>query len=278
MTDLTLTRAEIARYCCVRVPAIRQSHSREWRGPCPIHQGKRDSFAIDSETGRWFCHSECARGGDLFDLEKELTGADFPAAKSALFDLVGREDPPRRGGAAGGNGRVLGPIVAEYRYTSEEGDVLFRVTRHDPKDFRQWRPNGGGGWIPGLGKIRRVLYHLPEVIESPVVFIVEGEKDVESLRSFGFVATCCPMGAGKWRAEYNEFFRGRTAIIIPDGDEPGRKHAGDVLRGLKGIAANRFLVELDGAKDISEWFERGHSEVELCNLLETAWEQVATNG
>ena len=50
----------------------------EFRGCCPIHSGKRDSFAMSPETGRWFCHSECKRGGDLFDFERALSGTSFP--------------------------------------------------------------------------------------------------------------------------------------------------------------------------------------------------------
>jgi hypothetical protein len=34
-----------------------------------------------------------------------------------------------------------------------------------------------------------VLYHLREVIDAAIVFVVEGEKDVETLREHGFVAT-----------------------------------------------------------------------------------------
>ena len=54
------------------------------------------------------------------------------------------------------------------------------------------------------------------------VFIVEGEKDVETLRKYGLVATCNPGGAGKWREEYNNFFRDMYVAVIPDNDAVGR--------------------------------------------------------
>jgi len=38
-------------------------------------------------------------------------------------------------------------IVATYDYTDESGNLLFQVVRYDPKDFRQRRPDGKGGWI-----------------------------------------------------------------------------------------------------------------------------------
>lgn len=40
-----------------------------------------------------------------------------------------------------------------------------------------------------------LLYHLREVIESPIVLVTEGEKDVETLRDHGFVATTNAGGA-----------------------------------------------------------------------------------
>ena len=57
------------------------------------------------------------------------------------------------------------------------------------------------------------------------VFVVEGEKDVDNLAAIGLCATSSPMGAGKWKAHYNEYFRGKDVAIIPDNDDPGRKHA-----------------------------------------------------
>jgi DNA primase len=115
------------------------------------------------------------------------------------------------------------------------------------------------------------------VVEAAVVFVVEGERDVETLREHGFVATCNPGGAGKWRPEYADLLRGKTCIVIPDTDEPGRKHAEDVIRSLRFKAARILRVDLsdDGVKDITEWFERGHSEVELCEILDRVWDAAA---
>jgi hypothetical protein len=79
------------------------------------------------------------------------------------------------------------------------------------------------------------------------------------------------MGAGKWCTEYNEVFRGKTVMIIPDRDEPGMAHAMTILAGVKPFAADVVLVDLESAKDASEWFEQGHSEVELISVLEAHW-------
>jgi phage/plasmid primase-like uncharacterized protein len=93
---IDFTPGEVSIYYAARLPKLHQ-RAREWRGPCPVHHGKDDNFAVDSETGRWFCHSVCGRGGDILSLEQELKGTDFRVAKSRVFLLLGRveENAPR---------------------------------------------------------------------------------------------------------------------------------------------------------------------------------------
>jgi hypothetical protein len=92
----------------------------------------------------------------------------------------------------------LGPIVETYDYTDADGTLLYQVTRHDPKDFRQRRPDGNDGWIDNLDGVRRVLYRLPYLARFPdvPVFICEGEKDADRLASLGYCTTT--VSAGDW--------------------------------------------------------------------------------
>ncbi len=85
---VTFSASEISAYYAHRAPQIKQRHSAKWRGPCPIHHGKMDSFAVESATGRWFCHSRCACGGDILELEARLSGGDFPTRKARVFRRV----------------------------------------------------------------------------------------------------------------------------------------------------------------------------------------------
>lgn len=208
---------QIAAYYRARVPKLKQAGA-EWRGPCPIHRGQRNSFAVDPATGRWCCHSDCGRGGDMIELEMALTGTDFNTAKAEVFRIVGRSVVP-----TGTRPRE----VATYDYRDEGGRLLFQSVRMEPKDFRQRRPKGTGGWVWNLKGVRLVLYRLQELAKrtTETVFICEGERDVESLERPGLLAICNPMGAGKWRAEYSEAIRGRSVVILPDNDGPGRVHA-----------------------------------------------------
>jgi putative DNA primase/helicase len=159
-------------------------------------------------------------------------------------------------------------ITAAYDYTDEAGKLLYQVVRTDPKGFFQRRPDGYGGWINKKGE-RQVLYRLREVVEAPIVFVVEGEKDVETLRDQGFVATTNAGGAkAPWLSQYTECLRGREVILLPDNDAPGRRRVVTIARALLGHAARIIVLELRDGKDVSDWFERGHSELELVALVE----------
>ena len=92
---------------------------------------------------------------------------------------------------------------------------------------------------------------------------MEGEKDVDNLARLGFAATCCPMGAGKWKPEYNDYFRDKDAVIIPDNDEPGKKHSRDVANNLNGIDRKVKILVLEGLaekEDITNWIESRYEE------------------
>ena len=84
-----LTPAEVSAYYAARVPYLPQ-RGHQWRCPCPIHQGKNDNFTVEAETGKWYCHSKCDRGGSIYDLEMELSNSDFRTAANEVRRIVGR--------------------------------------------------------------------------------------------------------------------------------------------------------------------------------------------
>lgn len=132
--------------------------------------------------------------------------------------------------------------------------------------------------------VTRVPYHLPEMLrtikDDGVIFVVEGEKDADRLRAFldphrkkqGFTATTNPGGAGKWRDEYNQWFKGAGKVyIIPDNDQPGRDHAQQVAQALSTVVDLVKVIELPGlpAKgDVSDWFDEDGGLVALRELID----------
>jgi hypothetical protein len=170
------------------------------------------------------------------------------------------------------NGR--GTIEVTYAYRDEQGNLLFECVRYrDPKGFAQRRPDDNGRYVWNLRGVCLVPYLLPELLAADPaewVLVAEGEKDVERLMLHGFVATCNPMGAGKWRAEYVKHLAGRKVVIIPDNDQAGRDHAQQVARSLSGEAAEVKVLELPGLPekgDVSDWLDRGGTCEELGRLI-----------
>ena len=109
--------------------------------------------------------------------------------------------------------------------------------------------------------MRRVPYRLPRVIETAkaggTIYVVEGEKDVHAIEAAGAVATCNPMGAGKWRDEYSAALAGAHVIIVADDDEPGRKHAAAVHAALLATAASVGVVLPAQGNDASDHLRAG---------------------
>ena len=154
--------------------------------------------------------------------------------------------------------------------------------RFAPKKFAQRRPDGNGGWSWKLGKVQRTLYRLPALLEAVAneqpVFIAEGEKAVDALAKLGVPATCSPHGAGKWRDAYSAHLKDAKVIILPDADDPGRHHAEQVAKSLRGVASSVKVLALPGLPeggDVYDWLSTGGGTAEK---LWTLVEALGANG
>jgi len=231
---------------------------------CPAHDDQKQSlFVSEGEDNRILAH--CHAGCSINDICQAL-GIE-------LKDLFPQKLKVHAGGKS--------PIVAAYNYCDANRNLLFQVCRTADKRFFQRRPDGKGGWVNGLGDVKPVLYRLPEILQAvgrgETVFIPEGEKDCANLARIGLTATTSPMGAGKWRNHYSEHLRGAKVVILPDNDEPGRKHAQQAAKSLYGKAASVKVLELPGLPekgDISDWLAAGGTREELLELAAEApeWE------
>ena len=237
--------------------------------PTELRWGTRGSRVLDRRRGIWFDHENNIGGGTL-DL---VPGADTADQMRWLADYRLIDGAPKS------DASCKPRIVATYDYSDENNNLLFQVVRFDPKDFRQRRPDGHGDCIWSLDDTRRVLYRLPDLATAidfdEVVYVAEGEKDVDALRAKKLVATCNPGGAGKWRAEYSESLRGADVIIIPDNDQVGRDHAERVAGALHGVARRVRVLYLEKVwpacpekGDISDWIEAGGTADMLKKLVE----------
>lgn len=248
-----------------------QDREGRWRCLFPERHHNGDAHhSVTAKDGRASCWSQqCLgeKGADVFELVgliENLTA--FPDQKRRVCEIGGISD------SHNGNGQRK--IAATYAYVDEAGRLLFQTVRHTPKDFRQRRPDADNGWIWNLDGVRLVLYRLPEVLKAKTVLILEGEKDVDTAYRLGlpdgWAATCNPMGASKWRPEYSDMLTGKRVVILPDADEAGRKHGGQVARTSEGKAATILTITLPHGKDLSEWVESGGTAEAFASVLDQA--------
>jgi hypothetical protein len=218
-------------------------------------------------------------------------GDDWQSRKDYVREACGKpwepsqkkEDPVQRMNARAKDKRekrAWGPVVKTYDYTEADGTVLFRVCRHDPKNFHQEMPDGNGGWTKSMEGMRgrHVLYIWPGIVKFPdaTIFVVEGEKDADRLASLGHTATTIT-GSATWTEDCIAPLRGRHIIVMEDNDEKGRKRAGNAARALHGHAASLRYVrfpDLPEGGDVSDWLDANNKDIEtlvdMC-LATPAW-------
>ena len=233
---------------------------------CPSHEangnGHHASLRLRPATkgadGVIVC---CMAGCSRDDLQGALQLTDAGAktstndANTFLFYVLNRDDP-----------------VATYDYTDENGKLLFQKLRFVPKRFVQRAANG----TYKLDGVRRVLYHLPEVLAADEVVVTEGEKGADALRSIGLTATCASGGAGKWRADYAESLKGKRVIVCPDNDEQGRKHGEIVIAALRRAKVECCTLKLPGLPEKGDPYDAvqaGLTEFDFDLLAAAAFER-----
>ena len=251
--------------------SITQHFRGEWHGnygtiPTPGHSGKdRGTTVKDSDDGEVVFHSFNGSGDEFRDLKDECR---------RLGLLPERKASP----VISGQWRETGV----YAYRDAMGATLYRTIRMEkvgePKRFVAQRLDGAQ-WIKGMGDVERIPYRLPELAAADPaqpIYFVEGERKADKLAGWGLIATAIAFGANGWRREYAPFFAGRTVVILPDNDSPGRAFAEKILDALAGVASAMAIVDLPGlpAKgDIMDW---SGSAADLIKLTDAALHQRVT--
>lgn len=235
-----------------------------YRLECPAHPGEGKGHNLELKD----------RPGGGVEAHCYSHDCELPLIAESVGLKVSDFYPP----AQPNGGKGLGEPEAAYPYRDEQGRTLFWVGRFAGKEFRQWKPGPEGQRSWGIGGIRRVLFGLPELLETApgdLIGIVEGEKDAVNLAAAGVPATTCPMGAGKWRQEYTDWLKlhlaDRRFLILPDNDAQGTSHAEEVYESLKRAGLDVAVVSLPDLPpkgDVTDWLRAGGTGAQLRRLAE----------
>jgi hypothetical protein len=178
--------------------------------------------------------------------------------------------------------KAIRPRQTRYwEYPARDGSPLVRVVRFDDGEGGKpkWTQQSWGkckrtkqmGWIGGLEGIVREdipIYRYAEVrkaiANNELIFIAEGEDNVDKFWALGFAATCNIGGSGKWRDSDTRDLEGAKVVIVPDRDEPGINHAEGVHQHfpsalwLYPFPNSKAWENLPKSKglDIADWIEQ----------------------
>lgn len=198
---------------------------------CPAHDDKRASMSVSTgQDGRILLH--CHAGCTVPEILDALGMKEADLFPENTQKVPCKPQEARR------------EVVARYDYTDAQGRLLNQKTRFADKSFF-WRHYENGRWWNGR-KGDPVLYNLPAVAGAKCLYIVEGEKDVETLKTAGIPAVCGADGAGpgKWRPQYTEALRGKRVAVIQDNDDTGKAFAAETANAMHGAAESVRVLDL----------------------------------
>ena len=216
---------------------------------CPAHNDRTPSLSIsDGEDNvvLWHCHAGCSQDA-VYEAMLRVGAVKQHKVSEYSGDIAFRPDYPN---------------PRQHIYRDQNGTPVFVVDRlPDPDGGKTFRQHGLDSHNShNMDGVTRLPYQLHHWHSHESIIVVEGEQGVEALNRAGYPATCNPGGAGNWQQELNEHFDGKHVILIPDNDDPGRKHMASVAEKLTGIAASITTADicknLNDKDDIVQWIQR----------------------
>jgi hypothetical protein len=247
----------------------------QWVASCPVpshgkgNGDKNPSLSIDiNDEGKplFHCHGGCSQE-DVFHTIRAL---------NLLPELLERPDPLA-------NIRPIPKVEfqQEWIYTDEHRQPVFVKQRlkvgESGKTYRLYKIDEAGRKQSSLSDARIVPYNLPALLDAKTagrnIFLVEGEKAADAIKSIGMIATTAHTGAGSWPQAITEYFAGAQVIILPDNDAVGWQYAHKAAEAILPIAKSVKVVDLGlqgQGDDAYEFIEEGGSRDKLVALVKAA--------
>jgi hypothetical protein len=235
---------------------IENARADHFVAQCPAHDDGRPSLGVDYRNEKVLLN--CYAGCFTDDIVRAL-GLEF----TDLFD----SEPDENNALP----------IRSYTYRRTDGTAVFIVDRYYPKTFRQRLPGTEPGHKGTINGVEPILYRAPEVwtrmkAEPTRVYLVDGEKDVETAEKHGLVATCWPGFGKKWRVSYTNFLRHAKEVLIvadqdalkPDGSlGPGQQYAIAARNELRAAGVRARVIAPAKGKDLTDHFAAGFTEADF---------------
>ena len=168
---------------------------------CPAHDDKNPSLSIKATNGRilMHCHAGCDTEAIMDVIGLKMS--DLFCGTEFLENNVAEK-----------NVHNVRKLIATYDYKDADNKLIYQKLRYSDKSFAIKKPNGEYN----RAGIAPMLYNLPALANSYIIYIAEGEKDIDNLAKMGLVAVSPPDGAGtgKWSGSFNKFFANKIIYIL----------------------------------------------------------------
>ncbi len=278
----------------------------QWSARCPAHDDRRASLSVaagDNGGVVLHCHVGCspqavcaALGLTLADLmprngnSRHVGNGQQPAA-AAVKTGPESSAPPANGKMPPEAARVitlycrkykLGKPSAAWGYADVAGRPVGIVVRWETIDGKVIRPFSirDGRWVCRAMEPPRPLYRLRHLQGENTLWVAEGEKAAEVLRSLGLAATASAGGAKAAAKTDWSPVGGKTLVVWPDLDPAGDAYAAEVARLALAAGALGVLVlaprklprggELPVGGDAADWvaMHNGADPAEMRRIVE----------
>jgi len=238
---------------------------------CPGHEDRSPSLSVSAgDDGRILlhCHAGCT------------VDAICDAANISVRDLFPDSEPI---GDIARDHAWLQPRntqqqakITEYHYKDTQGNIVFtKVKKEDNngKAFYWQHIDASGTTVMGMPRnCDKILYNLPTVVEAvltnEIIFLVEGEKDAETLINQGLIATTATEST-TWRESFTDLFKNARIALLYDYDKAGFKRRDFIISNLASKIKSLRVIDLPGieyteshGKDITDWLNVEDNTIE----------------
>lgn len=274
-----------------------QKFDRNGKICCPFHNEKTPSFSVKND--RFTCFGGCEARGDVIDFIRQYKGYNYVQAIKYLgidsntdrsqFEKDYDKIKNMSDWLVDNHDRIKDKnykLEAIYPYKNQDGKVLYYKVKFKSNN-KKYKKEMFYMNIDDTGKVKLSrgehkeipynLYNLSNALLSKKpIFIVEGEKDVETMKTLGYTATSLK------NVNIKDFdfsiFNYSTTYIIPDTGEAGKTYVYKIWDILKDFVNEFNIIDLKGIdklgdnKDITDWIEAGYDIKDFKNSMSLSWD------